>query len=683
MTTIATASAVERADATLFHPKYRADIDGMRAMAVLAVVGFHAFPSSFAGGFIGVDVFFVISGFLISSIIFKSMDGDRFSFVEFYTKRAMRIFPALLVVLACCFVVGWFTLFADEFRQLGKHILGGALFSSNIFLWDESGYFDTTAEVKPLLHLWSLGIEEQFYLAWPLIIWAIWKRRFSLLTAIVALWIISFALNISLIKTDPSYTFYMPHTRMWELLSGALMAYWAQPAVDNIAYLPRLKRRLKAYFQRFPERESLVRNAASATGAALLGLGFAVVRPDDAFPGWWALLPVVGTALMIVAGPTTWLNRHLLSNRLVVWIGLISFPLYLWHWPLLTFARIVEGQLPSKEIRVGLMVAAVALAWLTYRFIETPIRHKRVILSPRTLYATLMVMGAIGLSGFATDGYKQRSNMQNSGEAFAQFVGPVWQFTNNPTCTNRYPFTGAGQHDRWFCMTNRDQPPTVLLYGNSYANHLYPGLSHNPAMAGNTFLSIANCAVGAADRTKPLPDEGLLPCMGAQAKEQEDFVFGLIKQNPSLKYVIIDGLSLKGDAAYFASIEKRIDALMAQNLKVIVFVPHMRFGTDIKECFSRFPGVKASPDCVMSARARDTVTQEFQPLMDYVLDRHPDVAFFDQNTVVCNSAQCSMTMDGMPIFRDQFQHYSEFASVKVAQVFGDWARVHEPGLLTP
>ncbi|MFA6121206.1 MAG: acyltransferase, partial [Sideroxydans sp.] len=205
----------------LTHPKYRADIDGLRAIAILAVVGFHAFPTWVKGGFIGVDVFFVISGFLISTIIFGSLSRDAFSFAEFYARRIKRIFPALFLVLVASFVFGWFALLADEYKQLGKHIAGGAGFVSNFVLWGESGYFDNAAETKPLLHLWSLGIEEQFYFVWPLLLWFAWKRRFNLLTIALVVAVVSFALNVFTVRSDPVAAFYSPLTRFWELMVGS------------------------------------------------------------------------------------------------------------------------------------------------------------------------------------------------------------------------------------------------------------------------------------------------------------------------------------------------------------------------------------------------------------------------------------------------------------------------------
>jgi len=211
----------------LSHPKYRPDIDGLRAIAVLAVVTFHAFPEFVRGGFIGVDIFFVISGYLISTIIFENLEKGSFSFSEFYARRIRRIFPSLLVVIIACFVFGWFELLADEFKQLGKHIAAGSGFISNFVFWGEAGYFDNSADTKPLLHLWSLGIEEQFYITWPMFIWLSWryKLNFPLIALTVAL--VSFVLSVKGVRNDSVATFYSPQTRFWELIIGSLLAWGA------------------------------------------------------------------------------------------------------------------------------------------------------------------------------------------------------------------------------------------------------------------------------------------------------------------------------------------------------------------------------------------------------------------------------------------------------------------------
>ena len=217
----------------LSHPKYRPDIDGLRALAIISVVLFHTFPSVIRGGFVGVDIFFVISGFLISTIIVENLGAGTFSFREFYIRRIRRIFPSLIIILITTYLIGWFFLLADEYKQLGKHIAGGATFVSNVVLWKNSGYFDSAAEMKPLLHLWSLAIEEQFYIIWPLLIWFSWKRNLNLLIVTVSLLAISFTLNLITIQHNAIIDFYAPHTRFWELLAGGVLAQ------KNIKHPPR------------------------------------------------------------------------------------------------------------------------------------------------------------------------------------------------------------------------------------------------------------------------------------------------------------------------------------------------------------------------------------------------------------------------------------------------------------
>ena len=309
----------------LTHPKYRADIDGLRAIAVLSVVCFHAFPALLKGGFIGVDVLFVISGFLISTIIFDNLERDSLSFVEFYSRRIKRIFPALLLVLTACFAFGWFALLADEYKQLGKHIAAGAGFVSNFVFWNESGYFDNAAETKPLLHLWTLGIEEQFYIVWPLLLWAAWKGRFNLLTLTLVIASISFALNIKGLHADAIATFYSPQTRFWELLTGSILAYVTlyKPNV-GATKRQKLNTHLNAiiYTKSAQTNENTLRNVQSILGATLIGAALLIITKERHFPGTWALLPTLGAVLIISAGSQAWLNRVLLSNRLLVWFGL-------------------------------------------------------------------------------------------------------------------------------------------------------------------------------------------------------------------------------------------------------------------------------------------------------------------------------------------------------------------------
>jgi peptidoglycan/LPS O-acetylase OafA/YrhL len=384
----------------LLHPKYRPDIDGLRAIAVMSVVFFHAFPTSLKGGFTGVDVFFVISGFLISTIVFQNLYQGTFSFSEFYIRRVKRIFPALGLVLFFCLLFASFSLLPDELNQLGKHVFAGAGFASNFLLWSESGYFDNSAETKPLLHLWSLGIEEQFYIIWPLLLWAAWKIRLNLFVLTVFLLCSSLVINIWLVYQDPIATFYSPLTRFWELLCGALLAWVSlQHSNSNFSDLFKTQGGAILPWLADPKNKLVISNLCALIGIALLIFGFFFVNKELSFPGYWALVPVIGTVLIISSGPQAWINRKILSHKVLVWIGLISFPLYLWHWPILSFLRIVYFETPPLKFRLFAVIASILLAWITMKFIEKPLRFgtKNPTLKLGVLLSSLVVLALSGI----------------------------------------------------------------------------------------------------------------------------------------------------------------------------------------------------------------------------------------------------------------------------------------------
>jgi len=426
--------------------KYRPDIDGLRAIAVLSVVVFHAFPTLMQGGFVGVDIFFVISGFLISSIIFDNFNRGTFSFAEFYARRAKRIFPGLLLVLAACLIVGWFLLLSDELNQLGKHVLAGVGFVSNFVFWSEAGYFDTSADTKPLLHLWSLGIEEQFYIIWPLLLWLAWKLGFSFLLLAASIAIVSFLFGVSGVWQDPVATFYAPLTRFWELLCGALLAWFSQKKTGSsvsirsssgIFVLPGFFKGLESFLPFGPK------NLCALCGMLLLGGGFLVINKDASFPGFWALMPVLGAVLIIMAGPEAWFNRKVLSHRILVWFGLISFPLYLWHWPILSFGRIVYFNEPPLNFKVIAVAVSIFLAWLTVKYVERPVRFGggRSALKVAVLTVLLFFVAVIGLVFYRAD-FSESHTFENLaikregehaiGSSLAWFQGKEgWLFLGN------------------------------------------------------------------------------------------------------------------------------------------------------------------------------------------------------------------------------------------------------------
>ncbi len=343
---------------------YRADIDGLRAVAVTAVIGYHAFPQWFSGGFVGVDVFFVISGYLITSIILMSSAKNGFSLIDFYSRRIRRIFPALIAMLSTCLLVGWILLFPDELQQLGKHALGATFFVSNFVFWSEAGYFDTASELKPLLHLWSLSIEEQFYTLWPIVLLLFVRIKSTSLCTLLLL-LSSFLLCI-FGELDKAANFYMPLTRIWELLCGGLLASISLNDSITNKILPNNKN-IKA----------ALAELLSLTGTTLLLLSiFYFLSNKSVFPGWLSLLPIIGTVLIIASGPRTLISHYVLGNRVFVFIGLISYSLYLWHWPFLAFPKITDGLALPLNMRIYAVAGAFIFAVITYFCIEKPLRHR-------------------------------------------------------------------------------------------------------------------------------------------------------------------------------------------------------------------------------------------------------------------------------------------------------------------
>ena len=363
--------------------KYRPDIDGLRAIAVSSVVLFHAFPSLIPGGFVGVDIFFVISGYLISSIILSELQTGSFTIGKFYERRVRRIFPALSLVLAFCWCVGYLILYSGEFQTLNQHIVASVFFVENLLLWHESGYFDTSSLSKPLLHIWSLAVEEQYYLFWPLLLMALKKSPRLIFACLCTIMIGSLLYSIYLSMNDVEAAYYSPLSRFWEIMIGSALAYAS-------IYRP-------GTFSRFG-------NLQSATGALAIVLALWLINEKSYFPGLWALLPTVGAFLLISAGPDSWFNRHVLSSRILVAIGLISYPLYLWHWPLLSFLHILNPDAAwyYRAVVVGICFVLAAATFLLFekRFRVAKGKPKS-ILAPLSLVVAMIVMAGAGYSASA------------------------------------------------------------------------------------------------------------------------------------------------------------------------------------------------------------------------------------------------------------------------------------------
>jgi peptidoglycan/LPS O-acetylase OafA/YrhL len=478
------------------HAGYRPDIDGLRAVAVLAVVFYHAFPRIVRGGYAGVDVFFVISGFLISGIILDALAAGKFSFTDFYARRIRRIFPALATVLIAALTFGWFTLFSDEYAALGKHAAGGAGFCANILSWLESGdYWATASEKQPLLHLWSLGVEEQFYLLIPALTVILFRWRSRMLTVFGALFAASFVFNLAMRLDHAAFNFYFPATRFWELFAGVWLALSVRNyrAVSvNIASLG------KRYVVKIPLSAAALTGAESfrkflsLTGAVLLAVAVFVSLGRKTYPGFGALVPVFGATFLIWAGANAPVNRVILSHKILVGIGLISYPLYLWHWVFLSFGRIINGGEMPVLTRFILLGLAAAFSVITYFAIEKPLRFGKkwrkikVVLTWRSYRKPLLDVKTCGLIvvmlGVGVGGYRiQKSSrgMWDEQRLMADgVIAPGWV----DAAQQKYGLKNSWEN----CIGERTLPPiqarvfidchsdkTVAVIGDSHASHIF------------------------------------------------------------------------------------------------------------------------------------------------------------------------------------------------------------------
>lgn len=421
---------------------YRRDIDGLRAISVVLVVIYHAFPSALPGGFVGVDVFFVISGFLIGSIIVSEMEQGGFQYTRFLLRRVRRIMPALVLVLAATLAAGYFLLVPEDFVAAGRSVVAGSLFVANLLFWSESGYFDVAAESKPLLHLWSLAIEEQFYLLWPVLLWFAWRRDGARGRSLWAVALMSLALCLVWTTHDPNGAFYGPLTRFWELAAGTLLGLW-----------------LRGY--PLPVRSRMM-DWVAAAGLLLILASALLYSSTQPYPGWRALLPVAGTLMFLACADRACWTGPVMSNRLMVGVGRISYPLYLWHWPALLFAKhagVGAGVFSLAVHQVWLVLAlCVLLACLTYWLVERPIRRAQ---RWRSLWPVLGGWALVTVAGLAAWLWMGRNIDLASTKA--AYMDQLQRRLG--TC---FVETSKNQFDP-SCLAERGLHPSVLLVGDSYA----------------------------------------------------------------------------------------------------------------------------------------------------------------------------------------------------------------------
>ena len=518
---------------------YRADIDGLRAVAVIAVVAYHAFPAMLPFGFLGVDTFFVISGFLITGVITTEISSGRFSPTHFYARRIRRLFPALVTVLIASFVLGWSIMLPKEFEQFGAHLVGAALFLSNFQFWREAGYFDKAAEFKPLLHLWSLSVEEQFYLVWPLLL--ILCRRFWLPTWIIAIAIasISFGAYIVVVQQSPNAAFYLPVTRFWELMLGALLA------------LNRVK----------PNFATSAHGVLAGTSLALLAVCFDGIFGNVFGQSVLRILTVLGSCGLVASGGGNSVSRTFLSNRLAIGIGLVSYPLYLWHWPLLSFLRVASIGEATAWTRLLVVGLSLILAAATYFLVECPFRFGRwKSVAVPILGVGFLATGVSGAAVFLLNGIPMRL-----AEPIRSVVTAETDWAKGAR-VGRCWLSGSAPSDAF--SQECSPPPTkdrksAWLWGDSHAARLYVGMQ---SIFGNDFQ------VGqlTRDACPPLVHFGYDNCQASN-----DFALSLIKKyHPSMVILFARwAIYLGNDKAQLsASLAETISRLKAASVGAILVI---------------------------------------------------------------------------------------------------------------
>ena len=424
-------------------PSYRPEVDGLRAVAVISVILFHAKVSLFSGGFVGVDVFFVISGFLITGLLMNDANNGGVSISRFYERRIRRILPALTVVAFCTLVAGCVLFLPAQLIALGKSILATSVFSSNIWFWNQTDYFDPSSEMMPLLHTWSLAVEEHFYIVFPLLIALLCRRPRLLVLVIVALATASLVLCAMQTSRSPAAAFYLLPTRAWELLVGALVALLPLKTPPTLG------------------------EASSAIGLVLIVGSIFLMNEAMSFPGVYAVAPVAGAALVIVGGKDTRVGR-LLASRPTVWVGLLSYSLYLWHWPILVFAKqlAVTTELSAIWV-VGALCLTLGLSWSSWKYVEQPVR--RVRLRRRPVFA----LGSAALTAGVFLGFVPIFAAGFPGRFTAQALA----FANSKMSASGRSCLDNSKSTMTACRIG-DGLPSFLLWGDSHAGALMSGMEY-------------------------------------------------------------------------------------------------------------------------------------------------------------------------------------------------------------
>jgi peptidoglycan/LPS O-acetylase OafA/YrhL len=607
---------------------YRPDIDGLRALAVLPVLFYHSGVPGFSGGYVGVDVFFVISGFLITGIIAREIDEGRFSLLQFYERRARRIMPALLAMVAAAVAGAAFLYLPADFEFVPRSALAALAFVSNLLFFTETGYFQGGAETKPLLHTWSLAIEEQFYIGFPLLLMLVarWapSRRMAVVAGIAAS---SFALAVATQSHGSGFAFYLLPARAWELAVGALLALGVVPALTHRA----------------------AREIVALCGlAAILGAAMAY-DSKTVFPGLAALPPVLGAAALIHCAPGTAVGR-LLRMRALTAIGLISYSLYLWHWPIAVFARYALDGGPSGWATVAVIALSFAAAVLSWRYIEQPFRRPGGLAPAAVLRRTAAAMAVVGLVSaglMSTGGWPSRFPPE-----VVRLAGASSDFS--PMRAACHDNASAGRAP---CTLGAEAEPDALLWGDSHGVELAYVLSTAARLEGRSLVQRTQSSCP--------PILGYDPPNNPQCAAANRDVFASIQRNPRIRTVYLSAFwasEAYASPAVLAQLDRTVAALLADRRKVVILgaVPPVPF--DVPR---RLASLAAKGELDRARGPNRAQVEQRVLAFRQATERwsRKGVAVIDPIAAMCGPEACEIVRNGRPLYFDS--HHLSLAGARL------------------
>ncbi len=645
---------------------YRKDIDGLRAIAVLSVVLFHSGYTFISGGYVGVDVFFVISGFLITTIIHGEIEANNFSIARFYERRIRRIFPALFVVIIFCIVIGFLFYAPDDFRRVAKTARYTVIFYSNYLFASKTGYFDTGAELEPLLHTWSLAVEEQYYIVFPVLLMVVSKYlNKKYLLSLSAIFIVSFVVSFLAVELDSHRAFFATEVRTWELLLGSLVALNVFPIVCSKG----------------------VKNWLSIMGLVFILLSIFMFDESTAFPGLAALLPTVGAALILYAGTQGvegQLVGKILSFKPFVFVGVISYSLYMWHWPLIVFTKhlLIRPMQPFETLLLlGLMGVVSFLSW---KYVEQPFRSPRFFTSQKRLFkVTVSVMFSIFLLCLiikATDGFSSRSDVEVDG-------GEIWEKWGS--CSKGSKVNVVGGEGCFLGVA--DEEPSFLLWGDSHARAIANGVSIGASKYDKSGLisSVNGCP----------------PLIGVDVLSVEDClpfndkVFEYIKTHPTLNTVILaarwaaqmegDGYGVEPLEAIklrdiFSSrgsqqakdnelvigdaLKRTVNKLLKLNKRVVLVsqVPEVGYNVETVYFVTERTGRNLNETISPSIEEYHTRNKRVKKLFDTLSS--DQVVVVNPWELLCDDSECRVINDNKLLYKDD-DHLSSYGAMQISPVF--------------